>query len=90
VDVAGSRRESDAYEGLLEKNAADVKGGGGTVLHARALISAIVDAMRPAPGHTINDPACGTGGFLLAAYGYSATRRTTTDKEEKKRLKFER
>ena len=65
ADVKG-----DAYEGLLEKNAADVKGGAGQYFTPRALIKAIVDVMRPAPGETINDPACGTGGFLLAAYDY--------------------
>ena len=45
ADVKG-----DAYEGLLEKNAADVKGGAGQYFTPRALISAIVDVMRPAPG----------------------------------------
>jgi type I restriction enzyme M protein len=65
VDVKG-----DAYEGLLEKNAADVKGGAGQYFTPRALIKAIVDVVRPAPGETVNDPACGTGGFLLAAYDY--------------------
>ena len=85
VDVKG-----DAYEGLLEKNAADVKGGAGQYFTPRALISAIVDAMHPAPGQTINDPACGTGGFLLAAYGYlSDPKNYNLDKEEKKRLKFD-
>src|SRR5207244_3876998 len=45
VDVKG-----DAYEGLLEKNAADVKGGAGQYFTPRALIKAIVDVVRPAPG----------------------------------------
>jgi type I restriction enzyme M protein len=84
VDVKG-----DAYEGLLEKNAADVKGGAGQYFTPHALISAIVDAMRPAPRQTINDPACGTGGFLLAAYGYlSDPKNYNLDQDEKKRLKF--
>jgi type I restriction enzyme M protein len=65
VDVKG-----DAYEGLLEKNAADVKGGAGQYFTPRALIAAIVDAIRPQPKETIHDPACGTGGFLLAAYSF--------------------
>ncbi len=65
ADVKG-----DAYEGLLEKNASDVKGGAGQYFTPRPLISAIVDVMRPAPGQRIHDPACGTGGFLLATYGY--------------------
>src|ERR1039457_7429661 len=65
VDVKG-----DAYEGRLQKNAEDVKGGAGQYFTPRALIQAMVDVMRPAPGQTINDPACGTGGFLLAAHAY--------------------
>jgi type I restriction enzyme M protein len=65
VDVKG-----DAYEGLLEKNAADVKGGAGQYFTPRALIKAIVDVIQPTPKETVNDPACGTGGFLLAAYDY--------------------
>src|SRR5271168_4418611 len=65
VDLKG-----DAYEGLLEKNAADVKGGAGQYFTPRALIRAIVDVVRPQPGQLIHDPACGTGGFLLAAHDY--------------------
>ncbi|MGH8116996.1 MAG: HsdM family class I SAM-dependent methyltransferase, partial [Rhodanobacteraceae bacterium] len=56
--------KGDAYEGLLEKNAADVKGGAGQYFTPRALIHAIVDVMRPEPDQLIHDPACGTGGFL--------------------------
>ena len=62
--------KGDAYEGLLEKNAQDTKGGAGQYFTPRPLIQAIVDVMRPAPGETICDPACGTGGFLLAAHDY--------------------
>lgn len=65
ADVKG-----DAYEGLLQKNAEDTKGGAGQYFTPRPLIQAIVDVMRPEPGMTICDPACGTGGFLLAAYNY--------------------
>jgi hypothetical protein len=50
MDAAGSRREGRRLRGLLEKNAADVKGGAGQYFTLRALISAIVDAMCPAPG----------------------------------------
>jgi type I restriction enzyme M protein len=63
VDVKG-----DAYEGLLAKNAEDVKSGAGQYFTPRALIRAIVDVMQPNPGTHICDPAAGTGGFLLAAY----------------------
>jgi type I restriction enzyme M protein len=63
ADVKG-----DAYEGLLAKNAEDVKSGAGQYFTPRALIKAIVDVMQPAPGMRVCDPAAGTGGFLLAAY----------------------
>jgi type I restriction enzyme M protein len=62
--------KAEIYEGLLEKNAQDVKSGAGQYFTPRPLIKAIVDVMRPRPGETINDPACGTGGFLLASYDY--------------------
>lgn len=58
VDVKGA-----IYEGLLEKNAEDVKGGAGQYFTPRPLIRAMVEAVRPRPGETIGDPACGTGGF---------------------------
>ena len=65
IDVKG-----DIYEGLLEKNAQDVKSGAGQYFTPRPLIKAMVDVMQPQPGQTICDPAAGTGGFLLAAYDY--------------------
>ena len=65
VDVKG-----DTYEGLLEKNAQDTKSGAGQYFTPRSLIDAMVECIRPQPGETIIDPACGTGGFLLAAHAY--------------------
>ena len=65
TDVKG-----DAYEGLLQKNAEDVKGGAGQYFTPRPLIQAIVEVMQPRPGEVICDPACGTGGFLLAAHDF--------------------
>ena len=65
ADVKG-----DAYESLLERNAQDVKSGAGQYFTPRPLIEAIVEVMRPVPGNSISDPACGTGGFLLAAHDY--------------------
>ena len=67
IDVKG-----EIYEGLLEKNAQDTKSGAGQYFTPRPLIKAIVDVMQPQPGRTISDPACGTGGFLLAAHDYIA------------------
>lgn len=81
----GADVKGDAYEGLLEKNAADVKGGAGQYFTPRALIAAIVEAMAPQPGQTICDPACGTGGFLLAAYDHLA-KRSDLDRAQKKQL----
>jgi type I restriction enzyme M protein len=86
ADVKG-----DIYEGLLERNAQDVKGGAGQYFTPRPLIDsdhpwsstfgraarvqfrsrrncqAMVEVMQPKPTDTVSDPACGTGGFLLAA-----------------------
>lgn len=59
--------KGDAYEGLLEKNAQDTKSGAGQYFTPRALVRCIVRAIEPKLGETICDPACGTGGFLLAA-----------------------
>ncbi|MDX2274802.1 MAG: class I SAM-dependent DNA methyltransferase [Hyphomonadaceae bacterium] len=63
VDVKG-----DIYEGLLERTVSEVKSGAGQYFTPRPLIDAIVQVVDPAPGKTVCDPACGTGGFLLSAY----------------------
>lgn len=65
MDVKG-----EIYEGLLARNAEDVRGGAGQYFTPRPIIRAIVNVMRPEPTMRISDPACGTGGFLLAAYEY--------------------
>src|SRR5215212_4462192 len=83
VDVKG-----DAYEGLLEKNAQDTKSGAGQYFTPRALIQAIVDVVRPAPGETICDPACGTGGFLLATHKYVSSH-YPLDADQKRHLKLD-
>jgi type I restriction enzyme M protein len=84
ADVKG-----DAYEGLLEKNAQDTKGGAGQYFTPRPLIQAVVEVMRPAPDDTVCDPACGTGGFLLAAHDYIVTNHPSLTREQKKHLKLE-
>ncbi|TML23653.1 MAG: SAM-dependent DNA methyltransferase, partial [Actinobacteria bacterium] len=83
ADVKG-----DAYEGLLEKNAEDVKTGAGQYFTPRPLIRAIVEVMQPEPGMTICDPACGTGGFLLAAYE-SISHRHLLDPDQKRHLRYD-
>jgi type I restriction enzyme M protein len=83
ADVKG-----DAYEGLLERNAQDVKGGAGQYFTPRALIDAIVDCVRPQPGEVVADPACGTGGFLLAAHEYVKSH-FALDRDQKRHLRFE-
>lgn len=80
TDVKG-----DAYEGLLQKNAEDVKGGAGQYFTPRPLIAAMVACIAPKPGEAICDPACGTGGFLLAAHDHLM--RLKLDRAEKKQLK---
>jgi len=84
ADVKG-----DAYEGLLEKNAQDTKGGAGQYFTPRPLIEAIVEVIRPAPGETVCDPACGTGGFLLAAHDYIVRQNVSLTRSEKTHLKLE-
>ncbi len=83
TDVKG-----DAYEGLLQKNAEDTKSGAGQYFTPRPLIQAIVDVVRPAPDEHICDPACGTGGFLLAAHSYVA-RHYDLDRDQRRFLKFD-
>jgi len=61
-----------AYEGLLEKSAAEGKKGAGQFFTPRVLIQSIVRCMKPDPrekkDYTICDPASGTGGFLVSAF----------------------
>jgi type I restriction enzyme M protein len=83
ADVKG-----DAYEGLLERNAQDTKGGAGQYFTPRPLIRAIVEVMRPGPADTICDPACGTGGFLLGAHDYIVRENPALDRREKRHLKL--
>jgi len=82
IDVKG-----EIYEGLLQKNAEDIKSGAGQYFTPRALIKAIVAVMRPQPNMTIADPACGTGGFFLAAHDY-ISHNYTLDKDQKKFLRL--
>ena len=82
IDVKGA-----IYEGLLQKNAEDIKSGAGQYFTPRPLIQAIVEVMKPEPMQTICDPACGTGGFFLAAHDFLASRSDQLDRAEKLFLK---
>ena len=77
------------YEGLLQKNAEDTKSGAGQYFTPRPLIKAMVTVARPEPMQTICDPACGTGGFFLAAHDYiSENYSSRMDREQKDFLRF--
>lgn len=82
VDVKG-----DVYEGLLAKNAENTKSGAGQYFTPRPLIQAIVEVMQPSKGIRICDPACGSGGFLLAAQRYILEHNDDLDRDDKRFLK---
>jgi type I restriction enzyme M protein len=83
----GADVKGDAYEGLLEKNAADTKSGAGQYFTPRALIAAMVEVMQPGPDMRICDPACGTGGFFLAAFDYVIRHHPNLDPAQKRHLR---
>ncbi|PKG52342.1 N-6 DNA methylase [Olleya sp. 1-3] len=60
----------EMYEGLLEKNASEKKSGAGQYFTPRPLINVMVRLMDPKVGERLNDPACGTYGFMIAAHHY--------------------
>jgi type I restriction enzyme M protein len=72
LDWYSARQEGlgDLYEGLLEKNANEKKSGAGQYFTPRPLIDAMVEVMKPMLKDVIQDPAAGTGGFLIAANRY--------------------
>jgi type I restriction enzyme M protein len=72
LDWFSAREEGlgNLYEGLLEKNASEKKSGAGQYFTPRPLIDCMVRLMKPQPGEVIQDPAAGTGGFLVAADRY--------------------
>ncbi|WP_322521377.1 class I SAM-dependent DNA methyltransferase [Guyparkeria halophila] len=75
VDVKG-----EIYEGLLERNASEVKSGAGQYFTPRPVIEAIVRCVEPKIGETVCDPACGTGGFLLTAFEHMKTQSQDREK----------
>ena len=82
IDIKGA-----IYEGILEKNGQDKKSGAGQYFTPRALIKAMVDVTNPKITETVCDPACGTGGFLLAAFDHM--KRESQDRRKQMFLKTE-
>ncbi len=83
ADVKG-----DIYEGLLQKSAAESPKGAGQYFTPRELIKGIVNVMRPTPDERVCDPACGTGGFLLAAHDHVVREHgRSLDPDQKKHLR---
>lgn len=87
VDVKGA-----AFEGLLEKSAAEGKKGAGQYFTPRPLIGSIVKVMKPDPRNAkkykICDPACGTSGFLMVAYEWlMRVSKGALDRKDVKRIK---
>jgi len=83
VDVKG-----EIYEGLLQKNAEDVKSGAGQYFTPRPIIKGMVEVMQLEPGDDICDPACGTGGFFLSAHDYIVDNHNLT-KDQKDELQHD-
>jgi type I restriction enzyme M protein len=85
--------KAEAYEGLLEKAASEGKKGAGQYFTPRVLIQSVVRCMKPDPrAHaelTVCDPACGTGGFLVAAYEWliEQTRGGALDRDVARRVR---
>ena len=87
--MLGADVKGDIYEGLLERNAEDTKSGAGQYFTPRPLIRAMVECVRPLPNKTIADPACGTGGFFLAAYDFLVATYPGMDSEQRAFLKHD-
>lgn len=79
----------EVYEGLLERYAQDTRSGIGQYFTPRSLINAIVQCVRPKLDETIFDPACETGGFLLAAHKFILNTNPNLTKTQAQHLQFE-
>jgi type I restriction enzyme M protein len=85
----GADVKGGLYEGLLERTASDVKTGAGQYFTPRPVIEACVEVVAPRPGQTVCDPACGTGGFLLAAYAHMRQHGGAMDRRAERRMREE-
>jgi len=90
IDWYSVHREDlgDLYEGLLEKNANEKKSGAGQYFTPRTLINSMVRVMKPTLDDTIQDPAAGTGGFLIAANHYLRTHNDFDELTEAQQRKY--
>jgi len=82
MDVKGA-----IYEGLLERNAGEVKSGAGQYFTPRPIIDAITTVVDPEVNETVHDPAVGTGGFLLSAYEHMRVKPAAQDKRVAAKLR---
>ncbi len=92
IDWFEAREEgalADMYEGLLEKNANETKSGAGQYFTPRPLIASIVAVMKPRPGESIQDPACGTAGFLIEADRHIKRRTADLSKLDERAIEFQ-
>lgn len=78
----------DLYEGLLERNASEKKSGAGQYFTPRDLIDSIVTVMQPTLNDVIQDPAAGTGGFLIAANNYLRAKFPPDERTEAQQRKY--
>jgi len=92
LDWYSARTEGlgDLYEGLLEKNASEKKSGAGQYFTPRPLIDAMVAVVKPQAGETVQDPAAGTCGFLIAADRYVKSQTDDNFTLTKARQEFQR
>ena len=92
LDWYNARQEGlgDLYEGLLEKNANEKKSGAGQYFTPRPLIDSMVEVMKPTLDDIIQDPAAGTGGFLISANRYIRDHSDPDAWTEKQQQKYRR
>lgn len=74
----GSQVLGDIYEGILDRNAQELKSGAGQYFTPRIVVELMVGAISPRPGEIVQDPAAGTGGFLISAAAHAQQTRQTT------------
>lgn len=84
-----TERLGDIYEGLLEKNANEKKSGAGQYFTPRPLVEVMVRVCQPQVGEKLNDPACGTFGFMISADQYLKENNKNYENLSKSQLKFQ-